>query len=128
MENNNNNNNGINYNVVTFCRYQDKLLPRFMLSEVYLMLDKGVDRDRKLFLERVTEWLTDKDKSSHMSNFMSEELAMVFLEENNSARASQQVEHTLNVFLNSWALLNPLSHRLRTRQLLDLQKTAEIQV
>ncbi|KAJ9593226.1 hypothetical protein L9F63_015225 [Diploptera punctata] len=108
--------------------YQVKLLPQFVLSEVHLMLDNGIDGDdRAVFINKVNEWLSDKDKSSYMTNCMSEEVAMIHLLQDKVARSSQQVDHTLNAFLNSWADLDPFSRKLRTRQLLDLQKTADIQ-
>jgi hypothetical protein len=109
-------------------RLKEKLLPKILLSEIQMMLDKGVNGEREQFLHQVDGWLTDKDKSSYLSRQYCEELAAIFLIQNNVARAQHQVECSLTAFLNSWTELNPLSHKLRTKQLLDVQKTAELQV
>lgn len=94
-----------------------------------MMLDKGVEGIREQqFLQQVDGWLKDKDRFSYLSRQYCEELAAIFLIQDNVARAQHQVECSLTAFLNSWSELNPLSHKLRTKQLLDVQKTAELQV
>ncbi|XP_021932903.1 DNA-dependent protein kinase catalytic subunit-like isoform X3 [Zootermopsis nevadensis] len=107
---------------------KEQLLPKLLLSEVQLMLDKGVEGIREQqFLQQVDGWLKDKDRFSYLSRQYCEELAAIFLIQDNVARAQHQVECSLTAFLNSWSELNPLSHKLRTKQLLDVQKTAELQ-
>jgi hypothetical protein len=109
-------------------RFQEKLLPQILLSEVYMMLDRGVKAKREQFLQQVDGWLKDKDRNTYLSSHYCEELAAIFLIQDDVSRAQYQVECSLTAFLNSWAELSPLSHKLRTKQLLDLQKTAELQV
>jgi hypothetical protein len=111
-----------------FCRLQEKLLPQILLSEIQMMLDKGVDSKRQQFLQQVDRWLRDRDKSDYLSSHYCEELAAIFLIQDKVDQAQHQVERSLTMFLNSWTELNPSSHNLRTKQLLDLQKTAELQV
>ncbi|PNF15874.1 hypothetical protein B7P43_G07978, partial [Cryptotermes secundus] len=105
---------------------QEKLLPQILLSEIQMMLDKGVDSKREQFLQQVDRWLRDRDKSDYLSSHYCEELAAIFLIQDKLDQAQHQVEHSLTMFLDSWAALNPSSHNLRTKQLLDLQKTAEL--
>jgi hypothetical protein len=114
--------------IFSISRLKEKLLPKLLLSEVQMMLDEGVKGKREQFLHQVDEWLGDKDKDSYLSNQYCEELAAIFLIQDNVARAKHQIECSLTAFLNSWSELNPLSHKLRTKQLLDVQKTAELQV
>lgn len=111
-----------------FWRLQEKLLPQILLSEIQMMLDKGVDSKREQFLQQVDRWLRDRDKSDYLSSHYCEELAAVFLIQDKLDQAQHQVERSLTMFLDSWAALNPSSHNLRTKQLLDLQKTAELKV
>jgi hypothetical protein len=98
------------------------------LSEIQMMLDEGVNSKRQQFLQQVDRWLSDKDKSDCLLSHYCEELAAIFFIQDKPDRAQHQVEHSLSLFLNSWVELNPSSHKLRTKQLLDLQKTAELQV
>ncbi|XP_069690626.1 DNA-dependent protein kinase catalytic subunit-like isoform X3 [Periplaneta americana] len=105
---------------------QVNLLPHLLSSEVQIMIDKGTDGNRGKFLQQIDEWLTDKDKSTYLSNHHSEELAAIYTIQGNTDRAWQQVERSVISFLNTWAELHPLSTKLRAKQLLDLQKFAEL--
>jgi hypothetical protein len=110
-------------------RLQEKLLPLALLSEIQIMLDKGADRGREQqFLQQVDGWLIDKDKNDLLSSQYCEELAAIFLIQDKAALAKHQVERSFTMFLNRWTELNPLAHKLRAKYLLDLQKTAELQV
>jgi hypothetical protein len=110
------------------CRLQEKLLPQILLSEIQMMLHEGVNSKRQQFLQQVDRWLSDRNKSDCLLSHYCEEMAAIFLIQDKVDRAQHQVEHSLAMFLNSWVELNPSSHKLRTKQLLDLQKTAELQV
>jgi len=93
------------------------------------MLDKGADLEREQkFLQQVDGWLVDKDKNDLLSNQYCEELAAMYVIQDKAALAKHQVERSITMFLDRWTELNPLSHKLRAKYLLDLQKTAELQV
>jgi len=93
------------------------------------MLDKGADHGREQqFLQQVDGWLVDKDKHDLLSNQYCEELAAIYVIQDKTALAKHQVERCFTMFLDRWTELNPLSHKLRAKYLLDLQKTAELQV
>jgi hypothetical protein len=110
-------------------RLQEKLLPLAFLSEIQVMLDKGADCGREQqFLQQVDGWLMDKDKNDLLSSQYCEELAAIFLIQDKAALAKHQVERGFTMFLNRWTELNAFSHKLRAKYLLDLQKTAELQV
>ncbi|KAJ4442683.1 hypothetical protein ANN_04272 [Periplaneta americana] len=102
---------------------QANLLPHLLSSEVQIMIDKGT---AVAVIQQIDEWLTDKDKSTYLSNHHSEELAAIYTIQGNTDRAWQQVERSVISFLNTWAELHPLSTKLRAKQLLDLQKFAEL--
>jgi len=93
------------------------------------MLDKGADHEREQhFLQQVDGWLVDKDKHDLLSSQYCEELAAIYVIQDKAALAKHQLEHSFTMFLDRWTELNPLSHKLRAKYLLDLQKTAELQV
>lgn len=93
------------------------------------MLDKGADCGKEQqFLQQVDGWLVDKDKNDLLSNHYCEELAAIYMIQDKAALAKHQVEHIITMFLDGWTGLNPLSHKLRAKYLLGLQKTAELQV
>jgi hypothetical protein len=110
-------------------RLQENLLPFTLLSEIQIMLDKGADDGKEQqFLQQVDGWLEDKDKHDLLSDQYCEELAAIFVIQDKAARAKHQVERSITMFLDRWTELNPLSHKLRAKFLLDLQKIAELQV
>jgi len=93
------------------------------------MLDKGADSEmEQQFLQQVDGWLADKDKNDLLSNQYCEELAAIYMIQDKAALAKHQVERRIAMFLDRWTELNPLSHKLRAKYLLELQKTAELQV
>jgi hypothetical protein len=120
------------YNIRHFIavyRLQEKLLPLTLLSEIQIMLNKGADCGREeQFLQQVDGWLEDKEKNDLLSSQYSEELAAIFLIQDKAALAKHQVERSFTMFLSRWTELNPFSHKLRAKYLLELQKTAELQV
>lgn len=102
---------------------QQKLLPWYITAELRNILNG--ETDQKLFAY-INESLTDKEKLEYLKLNFGEELAMLWLLQNDSESASYYLNSSIANFLENWSHLNPLFVKLRTNKILNLRNMIDI--
>nr|XP_018915697.1 PREDICTED: DNA-dependent protein kinase catalytic subunit-like [Bemisia tabaci] len=105
----------------------ENIAPWLFSSELHMFIRSGNSE----FPQKINQWIHDKDKErrkeNELLNYVGEQLAVWnAIEVDSFERGKLYAKGHLSNLLNDWAHLNPLSHQLRTKKLLDFQLLSDI--
>lgn len=103
----------------------ENILPLVIKSELRLILN-GITRNRQEFLSELQKWLLLSDRADHIKINFGEELMMFHIANSDYLSARLHSEQHLTAFISDWSTLNSMSHKIRSKKLLDVRNVAEI--
>lgn len=103
---------------------QQKLLPWYITSKVNNILSG--QSDWRQFSESINDSLRNADQSDYLKAYFSDELAVLWLHENDVNTAKQYLRNYIDEFLSNWQLLNPMFSNVRFSKLLKLRNIIDI--
>ncbi|XP_063237602.1 DNA-dependent protein kinase catalytic subunit-like isoform X2 [Bacillus rossius redtenbacheri] len=109
---------------------QENALPWFLSSELQLHLQvlgaSGEGASDWPAMRKVQDWLENDEKAQLLKCNYSEVLAMMWLLKGNYGLANHHAAHQVNMFLASWAHLNPLARRSRASMVRALGRAVDM--
>lgn len=103
----------------------ENILPLVIRSELRLILN-GNTQNRQEFLDELKKWLLMSDRSDHIKINFGEELMMFHIANSDYLNARVHSDQHLIAFISDWCTLNNMSHKIRSKKLLNVRNVAEI--
>lgn len=103
----------------------ENILPLVIKSELRMILN-GNTQNRQEFLDELKEWLLMSERSDHIKINFGEELMMFHIANSDYLSARVHSEQHLTAFISDWCTLNNMSHKIRSKKLLNVRNVAEI--
>lgn len=101
---------------------QRKLLPWYITAELHNTLKNN----KQDLFKSMNEFMIDSEKSDHLKSNYGEELAMLWLLQNDVDTSIFYLNHSMTTYLESWSRLNPLFIKLRANTILNCRNTVDM--
>lgn len=103
----------------------ENILPLVIKSELRMILN-GNTENRQAFLDELKKWLLMSDRADFIKIHFGEELMMFHIANSDYLSARVHSEQHLTAFISEWCTLNSMSHKIRSKKLLNVRNVAEI--